>query len=775
MAADTTSEPPPDLRLAAGAVAAWLTALGTLAGRPLAGYLLGSAMVCTSAALLLLGPPRHRWLPAVALLLGCAGATAVTTAIRVQARDGSPIAHLAADRAAATVDLVVTDDPRPLAGGSGRVAVPARVERASVAGHAWAGSARVLVLAPAAGWQALLPSQHVHADGRFSAPLRKDLTVAVLTVRGPPSRTGPPSVLQRAAGSLRAGLREAAAVLPDGPRGLLPGLVVGDRSGLDPVLVDNFKTTGLTHLVAVSGTNVAIVAGSVLLLLRAATLGPRTSAVGGGLALFGFVVLARPSPSVLRAAVMGGIALIALAAGRPRAAVPGLALTVLVLLLAVPSLAPDPGFALSVLATAALLLLAPAFAGRLRLAGVPRGVAEALAVPAVAHLATAPLIAGLSGSLSLVAIPANLLAEPAVAPATVLGVIIALVAPLSDGLARLLAHLAGLPIGWIVWVAERGATLPGAALPWPAGLLGGLSLLAALTVVVSLARIQAVRRTALAALTGIVLVALPVGVVHPGWPPAGWLLVACDVGQGDALVLNTGPGSAVVIDTGPDPIPVDGCLRRLGVRRVPLLVLTHLHADHVGGLSGVLRHRAVGAIEVGPLREPAAAWNAVQEAAGAAHLPLWTAAVGETREVAGIRLDVIGPTAAAHGTRSDPNNSSVMLRVRDQGHTILLTGDAEVEEQEAILRTGADLHADILKVAHHGSFWQSATFLAQVHPTVAVISVGAGNDYGHPAPAMLAALAHVGARTLRTDESGDIAVCAAAAHLSVVTRSRPPP
>jgi competence protein ComEC len=769
--------PPADLRLAAGALAAWLTTLAALSAAPPVGYVAGGLLLAASGGLLVASgsPGRTRWAPAVALLLGCAGAAAIATAVRVQARDSSPVARLAAERAAAVVDLVLTDDPRPVAGGTDRVAVPARVERVSAGGAAWRGSARVLILAPATGWQGLLPSQHLRVDGRLSPPQRGDLTAAVISVRGPPRLRGGPSLPQRAAGHLRDGLREAAAVLPDGPRGLLPGLVVGDRAGLDPVLVDSFKTTGLTHLVAVSGTNVAIVAGSVLLLLRAATVGPRTAAVGGGLALAGFVVLARPSPSVLRAAVMGGIALIALATGRPRAAVPSLAATVLILLLAVPSLAGDPGFALSVAATGALLLLAPAFAERLRLGGVPRGIAEAVAVPAVAHLATAPLIAGLSGTLSLVAIPANLLAEPAVAPATVLGVLIALTAPVSHGLARLLARVAGLPVGWIVQVAERGARVPGAVLPWPAGLVGGLTLFAALVAVIWLARLRAVRRVTLAALTGIVVVALPAGVVHPGWPPRGWMLVACDVGQGDALVLNLRPGVAVIIDTGPDPVAADACLRRLGVRQVPLLLLTHLHADHVGGLSGVLRHRAIGAIEVSPLREPASAWRTVQDAAAQGHLPLWTAVVGETREVAGIRLEVIAPAAAAHGTRSDPNNSSVVLRVHDRGHTIMLTGDAEVEAQEAVLRSGVDLSADVLKVPHHGSAWQSPAFLAGVHPQLAVISVGAGNDYGHPAPALLADLAHLGARTLRTDLSGDIAVCDDAGHLTAVTRSRSPP
>jgi competence protein ComEC len=779
-AASTETAPPPDLRLAGGALAAWAVTLGALSAAPLAGFLAGGLMLLGAVFLVAAGRSAagFRWVPTVAVLLGCAGAAGVGTAARVQARDSSPVAHLARERAAVTLQLVVADDPRPLSGGAGgaeRMAVPARIEQVSTGRRAWVGSARVLVLAPAAGWGGLLPSQHLRVDGRLSPALRGDLTAAVVSVRGPPELRGGPSLPQRSAGRLRDGLRSAAAVLPDGPRGLLPGLVVGDRTGVDPVLVDAFRTTGLTHLLAVSGTNISIVAGAVLLLLRAATVDPRVAAVGAGLALVGFVVLARPSPSVLRAAVMGGIALVALVAGRPRAAVPSLALTVLILLLAAPSLAGEPGFGLSVAATAALLLLAPGCAHRLRARGVPRGVAEAIAVPAVAHLATAPLVAGISGTLSLSAIPANLLVAPAVAPATVLGVLTALAAPVSHRLGELLARVAGLPTGWIVLVAERGAALPGSAVRWPGGLAGALALSAALTAAVWLARAPAVRRAALAAVLGGVVVALPAGVAHPGWPPRGWLLVACDVGQGDALVLNAGPGTAVVVDTGPDPVAVDGCLSRLGVRRVPLLVLTHLHADHVGGLTGVLRHRAVAAIEIGPLREPAWAWRAVQDAAAGARLPVWSAMVGETREIAGVQLEVIAPRAAAHGTRSDPNNSSIVLRVHDRGHTILLTGDAEVEAQQAVLGTGVELRADVLKVPHHGSAWQSAEFLARVHPALAIVSVGADNDYGHPALAVLAELARLGARTVRTDQNGDIAVCDDSGQLTAVTRSRAPP
>jgi competence protein ComEC len=769
----------PDLRLAGAAMAAWLTTLAVLGWSAPAGYAIGGTALAVCVALLTTWRSRYcRALAVVALVIGCAGAAAVATAIRVGARDASPVRVLAGERATAVLDLAVIDDPRPVAShgpGPPQVIVPARVQRVSSHGRTWVGSARVVVLAPAESWKALLPSQHLQATGRLSPPTRDDLTAAVVAVNTSPGAVGPPSLAQRGAGRLRAGLREAVSGLPDGVRGLLPGLVDGDRGGIDPVLAERFRTAGLTHLISVSGTNVAIIAGAVLLLLRAMTVGPRASAVLAGAALVGFVVLARPSPSVLRAAVMGGIALIALASGRPRSAIPGLSAAVLILMLTAPSLAREPGFALSVLATAALLLLAPSWARWLRRRGVPGGVAEALAVPAAAHLVTAPVIAALSGTVSLVAIPANLLAAPAVAPATVLGVLAAVVAPMWMSLARVVAWLAGLPAGWIVAVAERGATLPGASLPWPAGLAGGVALIGAFAVAVWVVRARAVRRTLLAGAVGAAVVVVPVRVAAPAWPPPGWVLVMCDVGQGDALVLNAGRDSAVVVDTGPEPVAVDGCLRRLHITRIPLLVLTHLHADHVGGLDGALRQRAVGAIEIGPLHEPSWAWHELQADATSQHLPLWSGSVGEVREVDDLRLQVLAPRTAAHGTRSDPNNSSLVLKVAIHGIALLLTGDAEVESQDAMLRDGDDVHADVLKVPHHGSAWQSEQFLARVHPSIALISVGAGNDYGHPSPAVIADLAHAGVRVLRTDQCGDIAVAVIEGALRVTTRTRSPP
>ncbi|HEV7654018.1 MAG TPA: ComEC/Rec2 family competence protein [Mycobacteriales bacterium] len=772
--AETAVPPPADLRLALGAVAAWLSVLAALAVPATTGAVLGAFALMAGLATL---AGRRRWSAAVALVLGCAGAAALATAVRVAAVEHSPVSALADRGAGVTVELVVSDDPRPLTvtAGPPRVIVGAKLRKVTTGGRTWDLSGRLLVLAPAKGWSGLLPSQRVRVDGRLAPPDRGDLTLAVLSVRAAPTDVGPPSAVQTAAGRVRAGLRDASGVLPEGPRGLLPGLVDGDVSGLAPALSDDFKTAGLSHLTAVSGTNVAIVTGAILLLLRAMTVGPRTSAVAAGVAIAGFVVLARPSPSVLRAAVMGALALLAMATGRPRSALPALGAAVLTLVFVSPPLARDPGFALSVLATAGLILLGPGWAARLRARGFPPGIAEALAVPAAATVATAPVIAAISGTVSLVSIPANLLAEPAVAPATVLGVLAAVASPVSGTAAEWLAWTAGLPVRWLVAVGTRAAHLPDAAVSWPGGTTGALVLVVAFVAGVALVRWRPARRIAIAVAAGAAVVLVPVRTVLPGWPPPGWLFVACSVGQGDALAVHAGAGAAMVVDAGPDPVAVDGCLRRLGVRSVPLLLLTHMHADHVDGLAGVLRGRSAGEIDVGPSREPATGWQEVQDGARRDGLVVRTVSVGERRQFGGLVVDVLAPREPFRGTRSDPNNSSVVLRVATGGETLLLTGDVEVEAQDALVRSGLDLRADVLKVPHHGSAYQSPAFLRAVGARVGVVSVGKDNDYGHPSPVLLHELDRIGTRAFRTDLEGDVAFCVQDRKLVVVSRSGRPP
>src|SRR6185437_2856591 len=254
------------------------------------------------------------------------------------------------------------------------------------------------------------------------------------------------------------------------------------------------------------------------------------------------------------------------------------------------------------------------------------------------------------------------------------------------------------------------------------------------------------------------LVQIPVRSVVLGWPPPSWLMVACDVWQGDALVLNAGAGAAVAIDAGPDPVPVDRCLRELHVDRLPLVVLSHFHLDHVGGLPGVLHQRTVGRVLGSPLADPVSGVRLVNAALAARGLTVQPVVVGSTFTVGPIRLEALGPVRSYRNTHSDPNNSSVVLRATIAGVRILLPGDAEIEAQDDLLAAGTDLRADILKVPHHGSAYSDAAFLSAVQARVALISAGLHNDYGHPSPLLLAELARLGLPVGRTDRDGDIAV-----------------
>jgi competence protein ComEC len=763
---DQPTVEPLDLRLAAAAVTAWVTLVWGI-GQSTA-TVVQAAVVIVSVGLLELCAARRGWVPwyAVAFAAFAAAVVLCPLAVRIhQARD-SPLSGLAASRVEVTAELVVTGDPHPLTAlgpsGASRSMVEARLTSIEIARRRTEIGGAVLVLAPSDAWRGVLPGQHVRLDGRLSPPLGRDLIVAALNARTDPELIGRPPWWQRGAGAVRVGLRRAASGLPAMPRGLLPGLVDGDTSELDPVLAEHFRVAGLTHLVAVSGTNCSILIGAVALVLRRLRASPRLIAFIGGLVLVGFVIIARPSPSVLRAAVMAGIALAGLAAGRQRSAVPALAASVLILLGWQPALAVDLGFALSVSATAALLLIAPTWVRGLHRCRVPAGIAEPVAVAAAAHLATAPIVVGISGQFSLVAIPANMLAEPVVAAATVLGVLAAVASVICMPIAVLFAQLAGWPCRWLVWVAEYFGTIAGATLPWPAGLVGAvLLILVTLSVIVLMRRQSARLLIALAAVVAL-LVQLPVRAVVVAWPPAGWLIVACDVGQGDALAIAAGRHQAVVVDAGPDPIAVDRCLHELGVTRIPLLILSHSHLDHVGGISGVLHDRRVEVAVTSPLNEPLSGHRLAADVLARTGVTLREVGAGTTFVVgppgSQVRVDVLGPSRLFQGTRSDPNNNSVVLRVTVSGRRILMPGDAEVEAQDELLAAGTDLHADILKVPHHGSAYSDPAFLNAVHASIALVSVGRDNDYGHPSPLLIAELARLGVPLRRTDLDGDIAV-----------------
>ncbi|MCR6483325.1 ComEC/Rec2 family competence protein [Amycolatopsis sp. OK19-0408] len=776
-----------DMRLVPAAVACWLAALAGL----LLGWWTALAVGLASAMLAGLVLWRARGRPwalgaaAALLVLGLVAAGPVAWRIRDAERDDLRAA--AAQGLPAALRVEVAERPKPVRGagyadqqaGARSVVLMADVRAASVDGRPVSSTGRVLLLAPVAQWASLLPGQELTVTGRLMPPRGTDLTVAVLSVRGPPGEPGPAPWWQRTAAVLRAGLHDLCQDLPDEPAGLLPGLVLGDTSALSPRVEQEFVTAGLAHLTAVSGGNLAVACGAVLLLLRVMRLGPRLSAAAAGSCLGGFLVLVGPEPSVLRAGLMAAVALLALALGRRGSALPALAFAVCVLIVADPAMATDFGFALSVFATAGLVLLAPRWAAALVRRGVPPGFAEGLAVPLAAFLVTAPVLAGMAGSVSLVSVLTNVLAAPVVAPATVLGVLATVTGPWWPGAGKVLVHLADPEARWLITVARHGARTPGAVIAWPGGWLGGLLAAAVLGALVLAFRHRRVRLVLAVLVVGALLVFVPVRVIAPAWPPRNWAMVECDVGQGDAVVLATAdPGRAVVVDTGPEPGPVDECLHRLAVDRIPLLVLSHLHADHIGGLASVFDGRAVGAVAVGAGRAPEWAWRQVAAETARQAVPLVELNPGEHLEWPGLSLDVLGPRyvparAAATQDGTTINNSSVVLRARTPVGRVLLTGDVELAAQADLLADIGDLRAEVLKVPHHGSRYSLPTFLAAVAPRVALVSVGAGNTYGHPSKSTVDTLKALGALVTRTDMDGDTAVVGDGSGPAIARRGEP--
>lgn len=497
-----------------------------------------------------------------------------------------------------------------------------------------------------------------------------------------------------------------------------------------------------------------------------------------------FVVLVGPQPSVLRAAAMGVIAVAGVLAGGRRGGPSILGAGVLVLVVAVPWLAVSWAFALSAFATAGLILLAPWLEERLaagRVAGRwPPVIRQALALTGAAQLATLPILVAMGGAVGWVALPANLLAMPAVAPVTVLGLLAAAVSPVVPGLAHVAAMAASWPAGWIATVAQACAGLPLAHLPWPSGWTGLVLLVcsAAAGLVVRRGwlrlRPEGVSRRArlaggAALLTVIVLiVAMPPD--RRGWPPDGWFIIMCDVGQGDALIVRSGPGAALVVDAGPDPDAIDGCLDAAGIAAVPAVILTHFHADHVRGLRGVLRGRSVTSVLATPIREPVEEADAVDDVLADTGITVETVTAGDTRSVGSVGWRTIWPRRRITAG-SVPNNASLVLMLTVQDRRILLTGDIEPEAQAAVAADLQGLTLDVVKVPHHGSRYQSPLLTTWARAPVALISVGADNGYGHPAPETVDAWAAVGALVARTDRDGDVAVVSSEDGLGVVTRS----
>ncbi len=499
---------------------------------------------------------------------------------------------------------------------------------------------------------------------------------------------------QQNLGNIRAGLRKVSANEP-----LIPGMVLGDTSLQSASFTEAMRRSGLTHLTAVSGANFAIISSFLLWLMQFPIKKVRIRLAVTSIALIAFVGLVRPSPSVLRAAAMAAVVIFAKSHRQRSDSVPSLGFAIAVVVIADPWQARDPGFALSVLATAGLLLIAP----RIK---APRVFAE----PIAATLLCSPIVVSLSGYLSISSVLANVLAAPLVAPVTILGFIAALIPPL----APLLVAVAKIPAGLITKVAYRAADFP------------VINLRNAFLLIAFIAALYFGRKYLFILIPIILILSF-----LQRWPNNDWQIANCDVGQGDALVLKSAPHSGVVIDVGPEPRLIDQCLKALSINEIPLLILTHPHADHVGGLVGATNGRNVGRIIQNAMR-------------------------GEILKLGEMRIEFLWPDNGSHyftdngGEGSEINNQSIVALITTNDYSLLTTGDLEPDAQSLI----SPPKVDYLKVAHHGSKYQDNRFNKAANPELAIISVGVGNKYGHPAAQTMKLFKKV----VRTDKAGAIAI-----------------
>ncbi|MDP1847718.1 MAG: ComEC/Rec2 family competence protein [Solirubrobacteraceae bacterium] len=743
-------------RHAAAAVGATRAALAThprhaLLAALAAGLLSGPrspALLALAAALVLLAVPHGPLTPGMlaALLAGAVVADARLNALEATTL-GVP--------AQITTRATLLEHPRTRTFGT-------RVAAAQVRGE------RVVIKAPArVRWPAAAehPGAIVVVAGRLAKlgphdePERRRGSHASLladAIRATGERRGG---LLGALDGVRARTERALSEGVPQPQGALArGMVLGQDHALTDDVREDFRATGLAHLVAASGANVILLATLVLALGAAVGLGLSGRLWLALVLVAAYVPLAGAGPSIQRAGVMGVAGLVAALAGRPSSRWYALLLAAALTLAWNPHAAADPGWQLSFAAVLSLLALVPALRARLGAAGLPRGPAEALAVTIAATLGTAPLIALYFERLSLVSLAANVLAAPAVAPVMWLGTIAGALAQAAPGLARPVALLAALPLGYLTWLADRAAAVPFAEITVPSpGAAGVLAIYAAAAAAVPAwrrlaapARRRARAVLAVAAIGGGLALAV---LARPPGAPRDLTISFLDVGQGDATLIQHG-ATAVLVDTGPPDGPVLRRLRDAGVRRLDLLVITHDAADHDGAAAEVLAAVPVGLVLDG---EEATAAATIKRLAAAHRVRRVASDAGQVLRAGPLELRVLWPRrepAAPAG--SEPNDRATVLHVREGPFDLLLTADAESD----VLARLALPQVEALKVSHHGSDDPGLPgILARVRPAAAVIPVGARNSYGHPTPATLAALRDARIPLIRrTDRDGTVQI-----------------
>lgn len=703
------------------------------------------------------GPSAARGaaLGAVAVAAACAALVASIAAAALVSRASGPLPDAAEDRTWVEVEVRLEAAARP--------APAAPWEEQST------------------GWRA--PATVLAVDGRPHRPVRVEAVVSgsieppgfgtTLTVRARPAmspgsdreafrlrgeivRTGPTPALTAWTHPLREGLADAASRLGGDGGALVPGLAIGDTSAVSDELRAAMTAASLTHLTAVSGANCALVTAAVFWAAGRAGL-PRPARIASALvALLGFVLLVTPESSVVRAAAMAVVVLVALGSGRAGGGVSALAVATTLLLAIDPWFSRDFGFALSVCATGGLILFSVPL-GRVLSRWMPRPLASVVAIPLAAQLACQPVLILLEPALPVYGVPANLLAAPAAPIATVAGLVGCLLLPVLPSVGFAALQVAWVPATWIAMLAHGTHALPVQSVAWLEGAAGaGLCALAVAAGVIAMGPASGRRRVVASAVL-VLAVAVPVGVAAGGPVvaraalPGGWQILQCDVGQGDAVLMRD-HGATMLVDTGADPAALERCLDLGGIHRLDLAVITHWDADHAGGVDAI-----AGRVDVvlhGPLdggRSDRALEPLVR--GGAEVVEVGSGASGR---LGAADWRVLWPPA-----RTEPgNDASVVLDVRSEGMRAVFLGDLGEEAQERLQRRHDLGRADVVKVAHHGSADQSPDLYRELAASVGLVGVGADNGYGHPTDSLLDLLSDGGTTVLRSDLAGTSALVA---------------